>query len=188
MSSIIEAVTQMDLGLQIPSEVEQALKEEAKKRELLKTFLDSGALIGIETTVGKIDIDGSNQLLNGWNYSVYYRDDEQHDPEIHLDFTRDEEGAEMRNLVHIHYSEIGKVEVRGSKYEFPVFLNRPNRPNTRMENLREAFGGKLRFKPTDWYFGNKHLLVDGSLNPDLPGAVAKAFANPSRYRKDIFSA
>lgn len=186
---------QIELGLEIPSEVEEALREEAKKRELLKTFLTSGALTGIWGTVGRIDIDGSNQLLNGWDCSVsyyrqdkanYYADEEPHNPGIHLSFTRDEEGTPMRNHVSVDYYKTGEVKVRGSQYEFPVMLNRPKRPNTRIESLRERLPGGLRFDSSDWYFGNRHLIANGNLNADLPVAIKAAFVSPARYHRRIF--
>lgn len=184
---------QIELGLQIPSEVEQALKEEAKKQELLKTFIDSGALTVVEDTIGKININDSGALLNGWSLSVayykqdkrnYYEDDEPHNPGILLSFVKDEEETSFINYVSMDYYETGETRVRGSKNEFPVIRNRPNRPNTFMEYLRERLGGKLSFDVLDWYFGDKNLFVDGNLNSDLQGAIANAFSNPGRYTKN----
>jgi hypothetical protein len=55
-------IGQIELGLQIPSEVEEALRQEAKKQELLRAFLESGALT---IAMGKVAFDGSNPRLSG---------------------------------------------------------------------------------------------------------------------------
>jgi hypothetical protein len=92
----------------------------------------------------------------------------------------------MRNFIVIKYFETGQVQVKGDRHEFPVMLNRPNRPNTFMENVRARLPGGLYFDITDCYFGKKDLFVDGNLNADLPGAIKAAFANPARYNRRNF--